>query len=407
MVKGFYEGDKQGTLDLLEDLDQAPGVPMNPACGRCGYLKGEKAPPPSAEGSGNKGVLIIVDSPSWKGRHILDAMLEDVGVEMSDDVWIMPAIACAPPPKQDVTPNKVNCCRPLAWSFIDKVKPKIIIPMGAAAITMLFAHRLSLRAGKDGQFNSYKWRGWCIPDQELQAWVCPTMHPDEATNDKALARAQKTLEDDLLRAVGYLERPVPNHSVEVKVLTDETQVKHFLQGLLHDPPRIMAFDTETTGLKPHREGHKIKCIGLSRLHNTAVGFPVTEVIEGLLRDLFSHPDISFVAHNMKFDGAWVHEKLGVPVAKWGWDSYLAAHILDNRDGITGLKFQTAVQFGIFNYDGDCAKFLKATDEEDEAHGANGINRIDEAPLEALLKYVAMDAVYTMRLSMIQKRQFGG
>jgi len=406
MATGFYKGDAQGSLGIVEELDLAKDVPMSPACGRCGYLKGKLSPPVSVEGSGAKGIMILVDSPSWKARSKLEAMLDDAGIDMAEDVWIVPSIACSPPPTKGVTQSKVTYCRPTVWKFINEHKPKMIIPMGSAAITSLLQHRLSLRSGKDSQFGTYRWRGWAIPDQDLKAWVCPTMHPDDATNDDAVERAQKHMGDDLLRALPYLDKPVPDHSVTVESMTDPYVIKKVLQEIIRNPPKSMAFDLETTGIKPHRKGHKIKCIGLSMHHNTAIAFPMMPEIEVLLRALFTDPRIRFIAHNMKFEGCWIREMLGVDVANFTWDTMLAAHCLDNRSGITGLKFQVAVNFGVFNYDESCAKFLWASTEEEDAHGANAINRIDEAPMDDLLGYVGMDAGLTNRLSMVQKRQFG-
>ncbi len=41
---------------------------------------------------------------------------------------------------------------------------------------------------------------------------------------------------------------------------------------------------------------------------------------------------------MKYEDTWSREKLKQQGKGWLWDSMIAAHILDNRPGVTGLKF---------------------------------------------------------------------
>jgi len=79
--------------------------------------------------------------------------------------------------------------------------------------------------------------------------------------------------------------------------------------------------------------------------------------------------------------------------------------MDNRPGITGLKFQTYVNFGIVDYASEIEPYLHASDDSN----GNAINRIQELcnkPFgEAkLLKYCALDAIYEYRLAMLQQSE---
>jgi len=71
--------------------------------------------------------------------------------------------------------------------------------------------------------------------------------------------------------------------------------------------------------------------------------------------------------------------------------------------VTGLKFQTYVNFGVVDYASEVAPYLQAKD-----NNGNAINRIMElvgmpGGKEKLLEYCGLDAVYEYRLAMIQQK----
>jgi hypothetical protein len=79
----------------------------------------------------------------------------------------------------------------------------------------------------------------------------------------------------------------------------------------------------------------------------------------------------------------------------------AAHILDNRPGILGLKFQTYVNFGVVDYDSHIAPYLTSNSKN-----GNAFNRVDDIPIDDLLEYCAMDSLFEYRLAEIQRRLMG-
>jgi hypothetical protein len=70
----------------------------------------------------------------------------------------------------------------------------------------------------------------------------------------------------------------------------------------------------------------------------------------------------------------------------------AAHVVDNRRGVTGLKFQTFVMEGILNWGDDMKPYLEARDGDN----GNSRNRIKEANLHQLLVYGAKDSLHQLR-----------
>jgi DNA polymerase-1 len=112
----------------------------------------------------------------------------------------------------------------------------------------------------------------------------------------------------------------------------------------------------------------------------------------VLKRFFLNKNIKKIAHNLKFEDLWLSFFLKMEIKNWWFDTIIAAHIIDNRSGITGLKDQTYFNFGIAGYDDDIAPFLKSKNK-----GGNEINRIKEADMNQVLLYNGLDSLYTYRL----------
>ena len=111
-----------------------------------------------------------------------------------------------------------------------------------------------------------------------------------------------------------------------------------------------------------------------------------------------------MAHNMKYEMTWTETILGYSVKNWEWDSMQAAHILDNRGGVTGLKFQVYVNFGISDYASEVKPFLESGSKD-----ANALNRIEEliateGGKQKLLLYGGLDSLYEYKLAIKQRKE---
>jgi len=120
-------------------------------------------------------------------------------------------------------------------------------------------------------------------------------------------------------------------------------------------------------------------------------------------DLLANQNIGKIAQNMKFEDTWSAVRLRQPVENWVWDTMLAAHILDNRVGVSGLKFQTYVQLGVIDYASEVTPYLKAVDNKN-ANALNKIMELVELPggKEKLMKYCGYDAINEYRISVLQR-----
>ena len=128
-----------------------------------------------------------------------------------------------------------------------------------------------------------------------------------------------------------------------------------------------------------------------------------------IKEILADKNISKIAHNMQFEDTWTKVILGVDVQGWEWDSMLAAHVLDNRSGYTGLKFQALINFGLYDYSSEIESYLKGVEEKD----ANSMNRVDDfinkVPNgeQKLLTYCGVDSLVEYRLAQYQRGLING
>ncbi len=194
-------------------------------------------------------------------------------------------------------------------------------------------------------------------------------------------------------------------SNQVKKLMNNDDIISVLRNILQERPPLLAFDYETTGLKPDRPGHKLYCVSVCWRKDVAYSFPLLDADKKLLRlfkRIMQAPDIGKTAHNMKFEDRWTRAILGVDVQGWAFDTMLAAHVLDNRSASTGLKFNVAARLGVWDYDSHIKSYLKGHGN----HGANNFNDIHKIPMQDLLQYCGMDSLVQYRLAIDMMEEIG-
>jgi len=334
------------------------------------------------------------------GRRIAKELLR-YDIDLYEDCWLINAVSCRPPKNRTPTGQEIAACRPRVLRAIEELKPRFILVLGAVGIESLLGHRW--HDGEGGLGGIGRWRGWQIPDQELGAWVCPTFHPSyvlrcERGNDPQVSLYFGL---DIERFADLIDarRPWPEcpKAENVEILT-ERQAARLLSFDIYKHHKPIVFDYETTGLKPNAPGHQIVCVGMGGWEEGhSVVFQMSPRLEPLLAE-FLASDQGKIAHNIAFEERWSRVCLGTSVNGWRWDTMLAAHCLDNRGNISGLKFQTYIQLGVVDYSSDISPFLKAD-------SSLGMNRVLEAPREKLLRYCGMDVICTAQIADIQGQCF--
>jgi hypothetical protein len=294
---------------------------------------------------------------------------------------------------EKITEHHINYCRPHVLNSIEKYRPKVVVPLGPLALKSLISLRLKKEFGKYSE-----WVGHSIPDQDLKVWIYPT-YSTELIEEENSNQAYATLFDIHLNEVKELiNKPFPNYGNEdskIQIMTDPDEIIKYLKHV-DETWDHFTFDYETTGLKPHRKGHEIICASISNQTDFAVSFPMYSEIVSEWVTLLNNSKIKKIAHNFKFEELWSYIIFMQPVKNWWWDSMVNAHLLDNRSGITSLKFQTYINFGTIDYDSEISDYLESVDGT-----SNGFNRVKDINIVQLLKYCGMDSMFGERLAMKQ------
>lgn len=249
-----------------------------------------------------------------------------------------------------------------------------------------------------------RWAGWRVPDQQTNAWVCPTFHPaallHEESDDKRKLY-ELIITRHLRRAVKLAgKRPwpdgPPDYRKDVTVCYDDAEAAAIMDRM-REAGRPVAFDFESTTLKPDPSWGQIWSCSFSD-GETTVSYPWRGKAVDATAELLKS-DCPKIGHNAKHEQRWVMRAIGGRVRNWAWDTMLAAHALDNRKGITGLKFLSYAMLGQDDYDSDVKRFLKA-------RSPNASNTVGHADLGKVLLYGGMDSLLTWHVAVIQARQLG-
>lgn len=447
MNKGFFKTDFRNLSKPIQTT----------GCASCGLANGVLHPKMEPTGEGNKDILIIAEAPGEvedrKGVQLigkvgqrLRRVLRELKIDLDMDCRKTNAVRCRPPENRQPTPEEISSCRKHIFEEIERFKPKVIIPLGSSALQSLLGGGLWKL---DSDLSISRWRGLTIPDHQVKSWICPTFHPSyvERTEHKTPA-VNVIWKRDLERAVNQTSKPLPD-KLEPEIETIKNQeIEKYLLGLWKraqkqqhpsyvglvpgtpewmefwksnkdlqpemirykagerpknaPQPTIIAFDYETTGLKPYHSDHRIvSCSIAENPHQAKVwrwGWMNNHTL-ALFRSVMENLSIKKIAANLKFEQVWTRTKLGYEVNRWYWDTVMAGRVLDNRSGNSGTKFLSYTLLGLNDYSSHVASFLKASD-------SNAFNQIDKIPESDLLEYNGKDSCFEFAIHLIQKEKLG-
>jgi len=388
------------------------------SCISCGLYKGDIDNPKLAPtGNFKKGILNIGEfTTAWDDRkgkqfqskqsRILYSTYKKLGIDLEEDCLNVNAVMCFPYNHKNGKPriptaHEIQCCRLKMIALIKQHKPKVIVLLGKVALESIVGH-----SWKKGVGSMTKWRGWAIPDQTFNSWVVPTFSPSYVSSQDSQA-VNLIWEQDLQYAINHIDKPFRKF-IEPKVIVLDKNLEQLstIKNKTH-----CAFDYETTGLKPHAKEQKIICCSIAdSVEHVFVfmlidkkGEPISEKKLKPFKKFLINRLIPKIAQHMKFEESWTLNKYGIHVKGWLHDTMYWSHIFDNRTGITGLKFQGYVCFGIVGYDDDVANYIKAK-------SANSLNKMIEfvstkRGKDACLKYCGWDSIITLRLKELQEEWY--
>jgi len=398
-MNGFFHASELTTVRAQPTLI--------PHCGACKLYRTCKSPKMKPNGKGKLGILIVGEAPGsdediqnkqfvGTSGQMLQLSLSKIGIDMWRDCIVTNAAVCRPP-NNKLPARAVEYCRPNLRKAIEQYKPKSIILLGAKPVQSLIGWLWKEDPGPIG-----RWAGWCIPSQRLNCWISPTWHPAYLKRQekiKGYAVLERMFTKHLKVACRKTERPwkeVPDYKSQVTRIYEVNEAaKHIRQFIKNNKP--IAWDLETLTLKP--DGPLAEIYSCAVSDGTAtIAYPWHgEAIKATKELLVS--DVPKIGYNMKFEHRWILKTLGCRVRNWIWDGMLAAHVIDNRPGICGLKFQAFALLGADSYNDVVAPYLTS-------ENGNTRNRIKELNLDKVLTYNGMDALLEYKVAQIQSKKLG-
>ena len=405
MRTGFFHGSTISTT-------QAPPS-LIPKCGACGLFENCQTPKMSAFGEGNKKVLIVGEAPGktediegmpfvgHSGRYLLNC-LKGLGINLNTDCVLTNSIICRPPNNRQPTTLEIEYCSPNIKKIIKSMRPNCIILLGSSAVESVIGP-----LWKDNPGGIGKWNGFTIPCQKNNSWICPTWNPSYLLRkDESHDIHKRNFREHLKKAFQLNQRPwkeIPDWKKDVHLVYDTEEAAHKIHLALNKYKKAaVAFDYETNMLKPDGEDSAIvSCalaFGVSEPEYT-IAYPWAGKAINATSDVLRSP-IAKIACNMKFEDRWTRTNLRHRVKNWKWDTMLAAHWMDNRRGITSLKFQAFVHLGISPWNPHLEKFLKS----DSTRTPNKITQ--EIEIRDLLIYNGLDSLLEFRVAIKQMQLTG-
>lgn len=385
-----------------------------PKCGECGLYKKCHSPKMKVDGKGRERILVVGEAPGENedeqgkpfvgraGRHLQKAMARH-GIDLRNDCWLVNSLACRPPKNRTPEPEEIEACRPNVSNAIRDLNPEVILCLGAPAVVSvlgsLWKENMSSKSlwGRMGT-----WHGWEIPLRKPNCWILPCYHPSFVLRNEEKDKVPGIMFEDVIKNLATkTSRPwkvVPDERSQVKILYDAEEVRKAM-AMMFAFGKPVAIDYETNMMKPDHPDSEIVCCSLSD-GDTTIAFPWTPQMRPHVERFVLSPIPKITA--TKFELRWSEEHLyPARFNNWFWDVTESAHVLDCREGITGLKFQVLVNFGAPSYNDHIEPYLKSDEK-----GGYAKNRIREVEIGELMLYCGLDSLYEWKLAMKQRKAFG-
>lgn len=449
MAKGFF------TKAELKQIVPA----RTTGCASCGLASGCLHPKMEPTGEGRKKILVIAEAPGededkigtqliGKVGQMVRKAFKDFGFDLDSDCRKTNSVRCRPPDNRTPEKEEVTACRHHLFQETKDHKPHVIILFGGSAVFSLLGNRWK----HDSDFSINRWRGLRIPDQDLNAWVCPTFHPSYVARMEHVNPAVEVLwKKDIKAALNLWKVPLPRKLEPDIRMIQGKQVSGLLQdlwknskqqqpkpyyGLKSGTPEwkecwkkhpglqlemlkykdgqisglmneglILAFDYETTGLKPYGDWMRIVSCSVAESPNEAYAWMWEDEHIPLFRELMTTWTIRKIAAQLKFEHNWTRAKLGFEVVNWWWDVMLGAKTLDNRPGNGNLAFQAYSRLGIMGFKDETDDLLRSIKNGEQSY-SNSPNQIDKIPKEKLLFRNGMDSALEYAIALHQREEMG-
>lgn len=388
--------EKHVIYDPANPYTGNPLIPgsLNPICGKCQLHEGNDNPFFEPRGTYSPTVTIIVDAVTQKADQMNDMLvggsmgtlrktikeLESVtGISLKDIRWV-PLTRCA----GNMTTNfksKGNWCRHHLIDDLQRHPPKLVMPIGTTALGAL-SHKSNAQEW-GGRLLTY--RGW--PDDWLtnQQYVRGRPHPVEGQPSiighplfgappegvrvpmiplqvpRMIYGTQnpdviKTWLLQLANALKVARDGItpPNYIRPwYRITEDPNEIEAAMREIMKEPKRFLAYDTETTGLRPQADDAAIVFMMFRWAQNgkpRSIGFPWDFKESGVRRYIRRLSPMVLdalyqsrtIGHNLGFDMLYTNGVVPGAVLDWLADSMWAdtqhmAYTFKQQRGSLGLE----------------------------------------------------------------------
>jgi len=363
-------------------------VPLtrNARCERCALCRHATSRCLPGEGAPG-GVLWVGEGPGPDednaGRVYASAsgdLLRAIGERLGGPQYYTNAVRCYPGRARDIPPEAVEACRGYLEDEIARVRPRVIVAMGAVAFRALTGSPQSVRAVHGPTFAHRRPDGLpvyfvhhvaaALRSRQTMTWLL---------DDASRIPEVKVLGGDF--ALCVVEDPVEAER-EVAAMAQRVRGRTDRAG-------VIGFDYECDGenpLNPWSANFTPLCLGMSSSDDRALVLVGRALRTPTLHAVFADPAVGKVAHDIKFDTQVGHVALGMPLRGAAGDTQAERYLRDT-DAPYGLE---AAQWhvGMGGHKEAFATHRKA------AHVGKHYGRADP---RKLLRYNGGDAVSTYRL----------
>ena len=339
---------------------EEPQTKEETMCQRCGLYLTCKTPKIQPVGKGGLGIVILVDAPTPQKNgedkligdeeySFIRGALSQKGISITEDCTIMSVVQCALKPGSKIAAKHKSNCWPRTSQILRDLKPSLVFAMGGVAINTLSSH---YGAGLDPTST----HGRTIPNYDPGCWIACGNTVDYYTRfgGKNSFLLGSVIDAGVKKLTNGFECPDIRLDETQYTLVETMDGVRKIMSEITNASYEVAFDIETTGLSPYM-GHDILtfavaisdtdgfCIGLHHKDTKWTDSNKQEIERLLVKFLLSKTPK--IIQNFMFENIWANAKFGITIKNCVCDTMIREHILDNRQHVTGQKFQCFVRYG--------------------------------------------------------------
>lgn len=343
--------------------------------------------------------MIVGEAPGEKEDNIGKPFVGPSGMVLAKALQHLPdtagvritnSVRCRPPNNRTPTVKQLNTCRVHLVQEIQRVKPKVIVPLGNAALRSVL-----------GEVGISKCRGKVFDSAEFGCKVVPAYHPSYLLRNQS-PDIEKEFRQDIELAYAVSQGKVTKETVnvpDVVVVNDILKLKKLEKALLSS--KRFAVDIEATTMKPQQDYAKILCVGFAYdkvgyvvpyLHDNA---PNTrewrKAVKTFLTTVLSSP-VPKVAHNWFYDYGYL-KHFGFKTRNAKYDTLLASYLLNELPGNHALDIVARRFTDYSDWSSELEDYFASLPKHNERGEPKSYGDI---PGDRLFPYCGRDAVVTLK-----------